>query len=527
MRTMSSVDWVAEKRECISDTNVVSNYLVDESRIIMGKAEKVCYPLDERDISNILDKANKNGWLVTVSGGGTGLTGARVPIGGIVLSTEYLTTLPKLTGYEYLESRSGGKRIEIAYRYSSDENFIYVFSPVGISIKLFIDMISRLGLIYPPNPTEKMAFIGGNLSTHASGKWSFRFGPLRKYVNRLRIVLPNGDVIDVKRGEYKVEKYLDIETLDGGHVSIEIPLYSTPNVKKSSAWPNIKQGMDLVDFFVGMEGILGVYSMVEYRLPRGEETYYSIFSIYDEDDNLLDGVEELRSKSMDLGIWALEYMDNNCIDFIRSKLKRSFPHLRGGGILYIDVAGGDDIYDKLSEISGLLDSTGAIDSYGSDDPRWINEAMNIRHLVPESVNEFIYKHGTHRVASDASAPDKYLREIFSYYRELGEEYGVKYLLYGHIGDTHLHFNFLSRNKYELEISMRYLTEMLRHIVGLGGSVTAEHGFGKKRFLDSDGEYKPLIILQYGYEGLEAVRDSKMSIDKNYILNVGNIVPAPG
>lgn len=514
--------WTSEPPKESTNRDRVNNYLMDESRLVVGRAYKVVYPMDEEQISSILRRASERGERVTVSGAGTGLTGGRVPLGDIVLSTEYMRGVSRESRGKEIRVDLGGARYVFKH-YVGEDGLHHVTAPIGVTIETLIYLLDSLGLVYPPNPTEKSAFLGGNLSTHASGKWSFRFGPLRKYIYRLRLVLPSGGVLELVRGEYRVKQYIELETVEGKSVELRLPIYSTPRVRKSSAWPNIEIGDDLIDFFIGMDGILGVYSEVELTPPNKPQNIYSIFSIVGDEDNLLQAVYELRRNKDRYGIWAVEFMDHRCLEFIKERIGRSFPNIESGGVLYIDVAGGDDIFDNLSGVNDILEAAGSIDTYASDDPRWLEEAMRIRHLVPESVNNYIARHGTHRVASDASVPDNRLGEVLSLYRELGDEAGIEYLIYGHIGDSHLHFNFLPRNSDEIDLAMRYLTMMLGEIVSWGGSVTAEHGFGKKKFLDEDGEYKPLIMLQYGDKAVEDVRDLKSSVDPQYILNVGNII----
>lgn len=505
-----------------TDPDIIQNYLYDESRIIRGSAYRIILPWDESQIAHILSKANENDYRVTISGAGTGITGSRVPLGGVVVSMENMTMVSKESPGKERVVKYGSKNYLIKYYKSDEDDSFHIVAPVGMPVDVFIQALDELSLVYPPEPTEKLAFLGGNLSTHASGKWSFRFGPLRKYIYRLRLVLPSGQVIDVKRGEYTIRKYIEIESKSGSSLEIPVPLLNTPNVIKSSAWPNIRVGDDLVDFLIGMEGILGVYTEVEYRLPPKPKNIYSLFTIFQSEDDAVNTVEELRRRAREYGIWAVEYIDYESIELIRHKLRREFPLKSGGGILYIDVAGGDDIFDLLTKVSDLLESYGAVETYASDDPRWMDEAMRIRHMVPENINNFLSIHGMHKVASDASVPFYKLRDALELYREVGEESGVNYVIFGHIGDAHLHFNFLPRNNKELQRSMHYMTYLLKRFVGWGGSVTAEHGFGKKKYLDEDGIMKPLIRLQYGEEGEEMVRDLKSVIDPKSILNVGNI-----
>ena len=65
----------------------IQNYLVDASNF-HGHCEAVYIPSDANEIREILKEANSKKQKVTIAGNGTGLTGARVPQGGIVISTE-------------------------------------------------------------------------------------------------------------------------------------------------------------------------------------------------------------------------------------------------------------------------------------------------------------------------------------------------------------------------------------------------------------------------------------------------------
>src|SRR5207247_533652 len=61
--------------------------------------------------------------------------------------------------------------------------------------------VNAEGLRYPPDPTERGCFLGGTVATNASGSRTFKYGPTRKYVERLKIALAAGEVIDLRRGQ--------------------------------------------------------------------------------------------------------------------------------------------------------------------------------------------------------------------------------------------------------------------------------------------------------------------------------------
>jgi len=102
--------WTSEPSKESTNPIRVGNYLMDESRLVVGEAYKVVYPVDEEHISMILRKAGERGERVTVSGAGTGLTGGRVPLGGIVLSTEYMRGVSRESRGEEIRVDLGGAR---------------------------------------------------------------------------------------------------------------------------------------------------------------------------------------------------------------------------------------------------------------------------------------------------------------------------------------------------------------------------------------------------------------------------------
>ncbi|HEY1495365.1 MAG TPA: FAD-binding oxidoreductase, partial [Candidatus Solibacter sp.] len=184
-------------------------YLEDASGL-KGHAERVLIPTDEAEIASILREASASGIPVTVSGAGTGVTGGRVPFGGWVLSLEKFTRLDVQTGLATVGA--------------------------GTLLRDLHAAAQRSGQFYPPDPTETGASLGGNIACNASGSRSFRYGATRAWVRRLRVVLADGRVLDVGRGE-PVD-------FDPGSVPL-------PAVTKNTAGYLLRPGMDWVDLFTG------------------------------------------------------------------------------------------------------------------------------------------------------------------------------------------------------------------------------------------------------------------------------------
>ena len=105
------------------------------------------------------------------------------------------------------------------------------------------------------------------------------------------------------------------------------------------------------------------------------------------------------------------------------------------------------------------------------------------------------------MGTDYAVPISRNREMLAYYRRrLEAELPDRYVIYGHIGDAHLHVNLLPTNAAESAASSRLLVEFARQPVAFGGTVSAEHGLRKRK--------AELLSLQYAPEHIQAMRAVK-------------------
>ena len=134
--------------------------------------------------------------------------GSRIPFGGAVVSMEKFD-----------------KIIEIS------KDTMSATVQAGVRVEDLKGAAEKAGLFYTSHPTEKAAFVGGTVATNASGSRSFRYGPTRRYVKRLKMVLPDGELLDLARGQIFLTKNNPKVKLGGREVSIPIPDYKMPDVK--------------------------------------------------------------------------------------------------------------------------------------------------------------------------------------------------------------------------------------------------------------------------------------------------------
>jgi len=147
----------------------------------------------------------------------------------------------------------------------------------------------------------------------------------------------------------------------------------------------------------------------------------------------------------------------------------------------------------------------------------LQEMKRFRHLVPETVNTIIGRRkkdipGLHKIGTDTAVPEGKLREFLSFARSAIEEESVEYVVFGHIGDNHLHINMLPGSLQELEKSEDLFLRIAGESVRLGGTVSAEHGIGRLK--------KHLLKIQFSEDELNAMKAVKDALDPEWVLSPG-------
>ena len=440
-------------------------YLTDASGY-KGTAERVFVPGSEDEVRRVLDAARAQAMPLTIAGAGSGLTGARVPHGGWVVSLEKFRRLEIGTG----KARAGA----------------------AVTLVELRDRALPSRQFYAPDPTEITASVGGTIATNASGSRSFRYGSTRDHVLALRVALMDGRVVEYRRG-------------DG--IDFEVPRLPVPRTTKYTAGYRLVPGMDWIDLFCGSEGTLGVILEAELKLLPVPQELFAGIVFFAEDDSALDAAEAWRGVA---GLRMLEYVDRNSLAILRERYQE-IPRLASAALLI--ESEGDDIDGweaRLTEAGALMeDSWFALTA--ADRERF----RKFRHTLPELVNALVLGRGFLKMSTDFAVPLERSREMMMFYRERLEA-GMpgQYVIYGHIGDAHVHVNLLPAKEGEAEKAAALATEFARKAVELGGTVSAEHGLGKRK--------AHLLKLQYSAEEIEAMRDVKRRLDPQWLLGRGTL-----
>jgi FAD/FMN-containing dehydrogenase len=449
-----------------------SPYLTDASGLT-GHAERIFTPASHAAVVDILREASALSIPVTVAGAGTGVTGGRVPQGGWLLSLEKLT---------HLEIHPG-----------------YAIAGAGVPLGELQAAAARAGQLYLPDPTETSAFIGGNISTNASGSRSFKYGATRRWVERLHVVLADGRSLDVRRG--------DPIDFDPG----TIPL---PNVTKNTAGYLLRPGMDWVDLICGSEGTLGVVTEAHLRLLPAPPAVLAGVLFFEADEAALDAVDAWRCT----GVRMLEYLDQHSLRLLRPRFPE-IPASAQTALLFDQELTSDDD----PEVDAWLERIEAADamkeeSWFATTPADRERFRRFRHALPEIVNDTVRRSGAMKMNTDHAVPISRGREMLAYYRlRLEEEFPGRYVIFGHIGDAHVHINLFS-DPADPAHANALLVDFARHAVSLGGTVSAEHGLGKRK--------AHLLALQYSPAEIDLMRAVKRRLDPQNILGRGTLFQVP-
>jgi len=476
-------------------TGPLESYLKDASHF-RGEADQIVSPASEEAVVLFLKEANRRKTSVTVSGAGTGLTGARVPQQGTVLSTEKLNRILKISWDEPKQEGSA------------------VVQP-GVILRDLEQALEAAGLFYPPDPGEKNAFIGGTVATNASGPRSLKYGATRRWVKRLRVVLANGEVLDLRRGQQKAAgKKFEITFPNGKMVDVPVPGYTMPPVKNAAGY-YARPHMDLVDLFIGSEGTLGIFTEIELAVIKKPAGFTAgLIFFQSEKDCARFGWEALDALEPRL----LEFFDRRSLTLLSGKHPKTPAQAQAALFFEQECAPGSEetVQQTWTTLSRKFNPLGAEPWFSHRAPDLIL-LREFRHDLPVLVNEQVARNGFRKIGTDLAVPDTHGEAMLDFYLKTLQEAGIDYAIFGHIGENNLHVNLLPKTSAEFERSKTIYDTFAKKAAALGGTVSAEHGIGKVRI--------PYLEMMVGKEGLRQMARVKQALDPNGILNPGNIFPA--
>lgn len=436
------------------------DYFHDEMPIYgKGIPEVVIEATNTEDIAAIVKLCFLNNVPVIPRGAGTGLTGAAVALyGGVLLD---MSKMNQILDYD-------------------KENFVVRVQP-GVLLNDLAEDAKRQGLLYPPDPGEKFATLGGNVATNAGGMRAVKYGCTRDYVRAMTVVLPTGEIIRM-----------------GAPVS------------KSST------GYSLIHLMIGSEGTLGIITELTLKvIPAPKETISLIVPF----ETLKDCIGAVPKIFMaGLKPQALEFMEKEIVLSSERYLgKNVFPKEVDGvdiGAYLLITFDGDraELLEELSEQAAeVVLEEGAVDVLVADTPVKKKEAWEARSTFLEAINA----ETKYLDECDVVVPVNQIPTYLSFVKSLEERFDFSIKSFGHAGDGNLHI-YACANEMEEEEFKRQVAEFMDIIYKkaseCGGLISGEHGigYGKMEYLAAFAGETSMRLMK----GIKEVFDPKM------ILNPG-------
>jgi D-lactate dehydrogenase (cytochrome) len=490
----------------------IENYLHDASFVRGAWAERLLVPESVAEVAEILREANRDKIPVTISGARTGTVGGAIPFGGWVVSMERLNRIKSI------EKQSMTAAVE-----------------AGVILGDLQKAVEAEGLFYPPNPTEWSCQIGGNIATNASGARTFKYGATREYVRSLRIVLATGETVSLRSGEHAADEsgLVSFATENGREIALPAPSYKRPRVTKNASGYFAGKQMDAIDLFIGSEGTLGVVVEAELALIAKPEAFFGGIVFFANEEDLLTFVDDARealfqhrknpaaaapgSDNGDNALDAslLEYFDRNSLRFAAEKFPET-PEDMAGAIFF------EQATTAVTEDAVFAAWNELIEKHHGDVERsWFaanehdrEKMRKFRHAMPLAANERFARNGFKKVSTDMAVPVERFRSLLKFYEDVCGASGIEHVIFGHIGDCHLHLNLFPKTEAENEKAKHIYGRCVAQAIMLGGTVSAEHGIGKLK--------RKYLAAMMGERYLNEMAAIKKVLDPNCILGRGNM-----
>lgn len=464
------------KRIDQEDLKYINSIINDDERVLYGIDINEDYSHDElsdttsypdvvikvastEEVSSIMKYAYENNISVTPRGSGTGLVGASVAIEhGIMIDTTLMNHFLEL----------------------DEENLTLTVEP-GVLLMEISAYVEEKDLFYPPDPGEKSATIGGNISTNAGGMRAVKYGVTRDYVRGLEVVLPNGNVVQL-----------------GGKV-----------VKNST-------GYALKDLMVGSEGTLGIITKAILKLIPLPKKAISLLIPFPSLEKAIGTVPLIvKSKSIPT---AIEFMQREVIIDAEKYLGKKFPDNSADAYLLLKFDGNstEEIEKAYDSVAKICLEQGAIDILISDTTEREESIWKARGAFLEAIKGST----TYMDEVDVVVPRSSVNEMVEYIHNLYKEVNIRIKSFGHAGDGNLHAyvlkDDLSQEEWEIKMN-EAMDKIYDKAKSLNGQVSGEHGIGyaKKSYL-MDSLDPELVMLM---NGIKAAFDPKNILNPHKVCQI--------
>jgi glycolate oxidase len=410
-----------------ADQESLANYAHDETEDLQYFPEVVVKPHSTEAVSALLKVCNEHHVPVTPRGGGTGLSGAALPIyGGVLLSMEKFKAILNI----------------------DTDNLQATVEP-GVITQDFMTVVGEQGLLYPVDPSSKgSCFIGGNVAHGSGGPRVVKYGTIREYILNLEVVLPTGEII-----------------------------WTGANTLKYAS------GYNLTQMMIGSEGTLGVVTKIVTKLIPLSSHNVVMLASFAENEEACAAVSAIFRAGITPS--ALEFMERKGVEWVIKYDEITFDLKDGINAFLMLEFDGDDmdtIFKDCEKANAVLEAHGCLDVLFADTAAQKEDLWRMRRTMAESVkSNSVYKE------EDTVVPRAALPQLIRGIKEIGGRLGFESVCYGHAGDGNLHINIIKAGMSDADWKDK-LKDGIREIfvltAALGGTISGEHGIGlvQKEFM---------------------------------------------
>lgn len=486
--------------DVVHDPGILQAYLEDASGYPPGAASGLVRVGSEAEAASILRRTADKSLKILIQAARSSLTGGAIPRGELIVSVE------KMHERGPVVSRSGGGQVTVQ---------------PGMRLADLQRSVLAEGYYYPPVPTYQEAMLGGTVATNAGGAATFKYGVTRNWVHGLRVLLHNGDLLVLERGQCVARRgeYFRIVQTDGRELTVPVPGYRLPDLRKISAGYHAADVLDLVDLFIGSEGTLGLLTAVTVNLapaPPAVVTGLVFLSDPKLSQLLAAALRDAALKGRETGgargpdVRAVEWMDEPSLQLLREgdearRLRIRIPDDARAALLFEMELPERMTNDRAQQILGeflerrvhlpdlplirlfrILEDHRALDdlefAFPEDAAR--QEALKeLREAVPARVNEILARRrqtepAVSKLGGDLIVPFGELSGMIEFYQQGFARRGLDYAIWGHLSDGNLHPNALARNAVEARSGAEALLEFAAEAARRGGCPLSEHGVGR-------------------------------------------------
>lgn len=426
--------------------------------------EAVVFPTETEQVAALMRWANATGTPVTPRGGGSGLAGAAIPVpGGVVCAFERMNRILDI----------------------DTDNLMVTLEPGVVTSALDAELEPH-GLFFAGYPmSEEICQIGGNVAENAGGGRAVKYGTTAAYILGAEVVTPTGEILNL-----------------GGKRLKDVT------------------GYNLLQLIVGSEGTLGLFTRLIVRViprPAVRGVLVAAFPAATAATRCIAALKRQAGHSPS----SIEFIDGETARRTNEAMRpddRQELDPTTDAYLLIEYDGADtaDVDGALGDAATIVADHGGTPGAGGTDATVQERAWKLRKQVPWWVKR---NAGAYHSLEDVVVPPAAIPELVAFVDTLRGRYAVPIAVFGHAGDGNFHVTPMKAPEMEPAVwdgvRDQLLSTLYAEVVRVGGTISGEHGIGRKRVGDL-----PVALAEAERATMTAI---KRAMDPNGVLNPGVVL----